>query len=333
MDETFRLRNAILYLAITGGVLSLAMIAVCTSIFFLENPKEHGFNGEHSVLLVGGMGLTVCGVILLLSLYLLAAYFVERFSICGTTLTLQTVLRNHRFDVSDLDRLFWKRHGDGRIVFRCQHEKPYLDLHGYSAENRLRVISALRDLVPHDRQEGWPEFCHHVALRLRGFLKAQTQRELMPGQLRITRSRYDRMAVIAVPSSAILAVAVGLGTGRWQFLALPALLIGFWVLLRSTVPTTGRVERRLMATPSGRAFTFYYLMFLIPPITGAALSLWGVEKSIVRAIMLAGAVISAVPVLHLCYKEDKNRRLADAYGVQTAPERWLEGVNETSDGT
>lgn len=333
MDETFRPRKAILFVAIACSVFSLAMIAGCTSIFFLENPKEHGFNGEHSVLFVGGMGLAVSVFFLLLSLYMLAVYFVERFSICGTTLTLRTVLRNHRFNVSDLERLIWKRHGGGRVVFRCQHEKPYLDLHGYSIEDRLRVVSALRDLVPHDRQEGWPEFCHHVALRLRRFLESQTQRELMPGEMRITRSRYDRVAMIAVPSSVILAVAVGLGIGRWQFLALPALLIGFWGLLRSTVPMTGLVERRLTATPSGRAFTFYYLIFLIPPITGVALSFWGVEKSIVRAIMLAGAVISAVPVLHLCYKEDKKRRVADVEGLRTAPERWLEESTETSDGT
>jgi hypothetical protein len=333
MDETFRPRKAILYLGFALCLLFLTAIAVCTSIFVLKNPKQHGFNGEHSVLLVGGMGLIVYGFFLLLSLYILATYFVERFSIRGTTLSLQTVLRNHRFEVSDLEGLIWKRYGGGRVVFRCQHAKSCLDISGYLIEDRLRVVSALRDLVPHDRQEGWPEFCHHVALRLRSFMETQTQRELMPGQMRITRSRYDRMAMIAVPSSVILAVAVGLGTGRWQFLVLPALLIGFWALLRSMIPQSGLVERRLTATPSGRAFTFYYLMFLFPPITGAALLVWGVEKSIARAVMLVSMTISAVPALYFCYKEDKKRRVADEAGVRTAPERWLRESSETCDGT
>lgn len=333
MEETFRPRKAILYQAIALCLFFLAAMAGYTSIFFLENPKEHGFNGEHSVLLVGGMGLIVFGFFLLLSLYLLATYFVERFSICGTTLSLQTVLRNHRFDVSELDRLIWKRHGGSRIVLRCRHAKSCLDLFGYSVEDRLRITSALRDLVPHDRQEGWSEFCHHVALRLRDSMDAAPQRELIPGQLRITRSRYDRMAIITVPSSVVLAVAVGLGTGLWQFLALPALLIGFWALLRSATPKTGLVSRALTAEPSGRAFIVYVTIVFLSLLFGAILRLRGVEESIVTAILLVCVIVPGVPAVYLRLKEDRQQRYADEAGINTAPDRWLEGSPETSDGS
>lgn len=332
MDEIFRPCKAILYRAIVCSLFFLAVIGGYSSLFFLENPQQYGFRGEHAAVRMGAMGLVLFGFFLLLSLYMLAAYFFERFSICGTTLTLQTVLRNHQFDVSDLDRMMWKRYGGGRIVFHRGSEKSCLDISEYSVEDRLRVISILRDLVPHDRQEGWPEFCHHVALRLRDFVESPIQRELMPAQLRITRSRYDRMAMIVVPSTVVLAVAVGLGTGRWQFLALPALLIGFWVLLRSATPKTGLVDRELTAEPSGRAFIIYVTIVFLSLLFGAILRLRGVEESIVTAILLVCVIVPGVPAVYLRLKEDRQQRYADEAGIKTAPDRWLRASTETSDG-
>jgi hypothetical protein len=77
MNETFRLRKAVKYQGIVYTLLLLAILAGCSSIFFPDEPTKHGFKGEHSVAVVGGMGVAVFGAMLLMSIYLWAAYYVE----------------------------------------------------------------------------------------------------------------------------------------------------------------------------------------------------------------------------------------------------------------
>src|SRR5438105_3146903 len=94
-----------------------AMVAYL-SIFFQEDPAKNGFKGEHSVAIVGGMGLALFGTMFLMSLYIWAAYYVERFSINGTKLTIHSVFQSREFDVSELQRLKWRIYPRaGRLLF------------------------------------------------------------------------------------------------------------------------------------------------------------------------------------------------------------------------
>src|SRR6185437_9074377 len=94
-----------------------AVVLGYSSIFFLEKPEEFGFKGPHSVAIVGGLGIAVFGGMALLSLYILSAYFVERFAVVEHTIYLKSLFQDRRFDLREIDRLRWKVTRGGTLLF------------------------------------------------------------------------------------------------------------------------------------------------------------------------------------------------------------------------
>ena len=125
MLKTFRLRKSIKYVGMSFALLFFAVSAGYSGLFFLDQPAEHGFKGEHSAAAVGVMGLTLFGSMLLMSLYQWAAYYVVRFTIDGTTLRMRSIFQNRNFDVSELQRMQWgTRPRGGSFVLHalgCMH--------------------------------------------------------------------------------------------------------------------------------------------------------------------------------------------------------------------
>lgn len=326
MVETFRLKKSVKYHGMVFAAIFLAALVGYSSIFFLEEPAKHGFKGEHSVAIVGGMGLVAFGTMLLLSVYMWAAYYVESFTISGTTLWIRSMLQNHQFDVSELECLTWRsRLLGGSIIFRVIGAKSRLDLHGYANDDRLQIIKALHDLVPTSVQEGWPDFCHKVALPLRDGRPSLARSEPSSECFTITRRRYDRMAGFGFPLSIFVAITLWVWLNLWQFFALPPLVVAAWLLLRFNVPPDGRMEARLTSTLHGRAQLVGWgaIVSAIPLMVG--LRFWGVEKS--TACLIGCVVIGAAfpPMLYLLHKADKQRRIADEQAANSAPEQWLQG--------
>jgi hypothetical protein len=168
MDETFRLKKSLKYMGMAFSAAYLAVVVACASPFFLKDPAKHGFQGKHAVAIAVGMGLVVFGPMLLMSLYIWVAYYVERFAIKGTMLWVRSIFQDRQFDISELQRLKWRAPSrDGSIQFHVLGSKTRLDLHGFAADDRLKIIRALRERVPLEVQEGWPHFCQKVALPLR----------------------------------------------------------------------------------------------------------------------------------------------------------------------
>lgn len=167
MNETFRLAKKVKYQGMACTACFLAAVLGYSTIFFLEEPAKHGFKGEDSVAFVGWMGIAVFGTMLLVSIYIWAAYYVERFTINGTTLSVRSMFQNRRFDACDIQSLRWRVYPKGgSIRFRILGCNARLDFDGYENHDRLQIIRALRELVPSEMQEGWPIFCHKVALPL-----------------------------------------------------------------------------------------------------------------------------------------------------------------------
>ncbi len=254
MNETFQLRKGVKYQGVAFTALFLAAFALYSSIFFLEEPAKHGFKGEPSAAVVGGMGCVVFGAMLLLSIYMWASYYVERFTINGTVLSVRSMLQNRQFDVLELECLKWVASPmGGRILFRVLGSKARLNFYGFSRDDRLRIIRAMQDIVSPQVQEGWPLFCHMVALPLRDGKPSIVRSEPSLRTCTITRKRYDRMLMLFLPLSAVLAVVLWVWVNFWQFIPLPFVVIGAWLLLRFNVPREGRSEVRLTATSLGRA--------------------------------------------------------------------------------
>lgn len=326
MNETFRLRKTVKYQGMAFAVLFLVVLVGYSSIFFLKEPAKHGFKGEHSVALVAGMGIAVFGTMLLMSIYVWAAYYVERFTINGTMLYIRSIFQNRQFDVSELESLKWRiRPIGGSVFFRVLGSKARLDLHGYSKDDRLRIIRALHDLVPPQVQEDWPLFCHKVALPLRDGKPSIVRSEPSSKTCTITRKRYDRMLVLAFPLSAAIAIGLWVWLNLWQFLTLPFWVIAAWILLRFNVPREGCSDVRLTSTPMGRAQLIGWSAVVFSLLLRVGLVALGVGKLIAcRASIVVMAVIF-LPVAYSIYKSEKQRRITDEQAAELALGDWQQG--------
>lgn len=323
MVETFRLSKSVKYQGMLLTALFLVALAGYSSVFFLDDPAKHGFKGKHSVAVVGGLGLVVFGTMLLLSIYVWAAYYVEQFAMSGTHLRVRSIFQNHEFDVSELECLAWRpRPLCGSIVFHVAGSKSRVDLYGYAKEDRLRIIQALHQRVPVSRQNGWPEFCHLVALPLRDGLPPVMRSDPSVQCLTVTRTRYDRMAAVVFPLAILVGITLWLSLNLWQPLALPLPVIAAWLLLRFNVPTTGRSEVRLTTSAEGRALLVGWSAIVSMPLLVVGLGFCGVEKSIAcltGCVIMGGVFLS---MLYRLYKADKQRRQAQQRAAKLATEQW-----------
>ena len=326
MTETFRLRKSVKYEGMAFAAIFLAVLVGYSSIFFLEEPAKHGFKGEHSVAIVGGMGLAVFGSMLLMSIYLWAAYYVERFTINGTTLWIRSMLQNCQFDVSELQRVKWMAHPmGGSILFHLFGSNARLDLCGYAKDDRLGIIRALHDLVPAQMQEGWPLFCHQVALPLRDGIPSIVRSEPSSELYTITRKRYDRMLVFGFPLSVALAIAISASLNLWQFFVLPFLAIAAWLLLRFNVPREGRSEARFTSTLEGRAQLIGWSAVVSSQLFMLGLALLDVGRPIACSTACVLLVAALPPMLYLNFKSAKQRRTAVEQFAELAPAHWQQG--------
>ncbi len=326
MHETFRLRKTVKYQGMAFAAFFLAVLAGYSSIFFLEEPAKHGFEGENGVAVVGGMGIAVFGAMLLLSIWMWAAYYVERFSIIGTTLSIRSILQNRQFDVSELESLKWSnRRPGGTIFFRVLGSKARLDLQGYSKDDRLRIVRELHGIVPPQVQDGWPLFCYKVALPLRDGKPPIVSSEPSSKRCMITRKRYDRMLVLAFPLSAAIAIGLWAWLNRWQFVTLPLFVIAAWLLLRFNAPRQGRSESRLTSTSLGRAQIFGWSAVVVSSSLMVGLVALGVEKPIACNASLLVMAVAFPPLLYSLYKSDKQQRIADGQAAELALVDWQQG--------
>lgn len=323
MNETFRLRKSVKYQAMAFTAFFLAAMLGYISIFYIKEPAKHGFKGPQSIAFVGWMGIAVFGTMTLASIYMWAAYYVERLTINGTTLSIRSIFQNRQFDISEIQFLKWRIHPfGGSILFRTQGSKTRLDLHGFSKDDRLRIIRALHNLVPSHVQEGWPLFCHKVALPLRDGKPSIVRADPSAEYFTITRKRYDRMLFVGLPLSVALAVVLWVSLNLWQFTALPFLVIVAWFLLRFDVPAEGRPQVRLASTLQGRGQIIGWSAVVLSQLLMIGLALAGVGKSIACGVTLVVLLLAFPPMLFLFHKADKQRRIADERAAEPASLEW-----------
>jgi hypothetical protein len=94
----------------------LAALIWNSRVFFLEEPAKHGFKREHSVAILGGMGLIVYGGMLLMSICMWVAYYLERFTINGTTISIRSMLQRRQFEISEITYVKWRVHPVGGSI-------------------------------------------------------------------------------------------------------------------------------------------------------------------------------------------------------------------------
>jgi hypothetical protein len=313
MNATFHLSPKVKYQGIVYPSIFLAIVAGYISLLFLKDPAKHGFKNEHSLMFVSGLGITVFGIMLLLSLYAWLSYFVKQFSVDGTKMSLFTLLRNREWDVAELKVLKWRQYPrPGSVMFHIQGSKPCLYLDGFSRVDQLKIIRVLHELVPEQRQVGWPLFCHMIALPLRDGKPAITRSEPNAKSLTITRRRYDRMMLLALPLSLALAVGLWLTLGLMQSFILPFIVVFFWLLLRFAVPRDGYTQASLTSTPQGKAGLIGSSGIVISYFLMIVLRLSGLSKGIACTVGIIVLLMVFPPLLYFMRKSEKKQQETDA---------------------
>lgn len=245
MRQTFRIRRRKFVESVVCAILFLAM-----TVFALSMISVLG-NQTHSVEDIVGITFFI-GIILLLgsgaAFMVYAAVYCLRGHVAfdGTMVSIKKVRREIRFNIHDVVRLHWR---GGVIIFHLLNRKAHIELSWFSREDRLAMIRFVREHVPSDKQEGWPLFCHRIALRTFNAVfnasSATPPIAQAPDQVLITRKRYDRALLIALPLSIIAAFAAWWLTGRPQIFVLLVFPLGFWAMLRWSVPNQGEVVRKM----------------------------------------------------------------------------------------
>src|SRR5689334_21406883 len=106
--QVFRLRRSIQLWAIAGTRLFATAAVACVSVAFLDDPKKHGFQGEHAVAFSLVIGVFFWGGWTLLSVYTLVAYFVQRVTVVGSLVAVKSAFQHRQFDASEVTELRWK---------------------------------------------------------------------------------------------------------------------------------------------------------------------------------------------------------------------------------
>jgi hypothetical protein len=304
------------YFAIFAAAIFAAAVLGHVSLFFLTEPEKYGFKSEQAAAGMGALGVCLYGIMLLASLYTWAAYHVERLTVDGTRISFMTVGRSYNIDAADVQTLSWQTPLSRAIALHTSSGKAKLELTNYERPARLQVIRALRDLVPEERREHWGEFCHRVALPLRDGVPSLSRANPSLPLATLTRRRYDRLFVVAVPAVAAIGVVLGVAYGLWQLLAMPLVLMAFWLLLRTSIPREG-VRQLTMPATELVALGFLPLALLVMVGLKAA----GMSESTACWVALPLLIPPVAYMLYRAAKEDL-RRAGDKSGLDAAALEW-----------
>jgi hypothetical protein len=172
------------------------------------------------------------------------------------SLTWHGLLRSVRIELDAVTDVHWRPAHRG-IVVRSSGPKINIAIDDFAPPQREGLIRAIRRGTPPAIQHKWPAFCHRYALPLR---LRDTSRPLHPGEVLITRRRYDRVCPPVIVLAAVATALVAWLVEYPQILGLPAVLTGAWLLLRLTVPQPGLPVRGV----SPRCFGLGVCLLMLP---------------------------------------------------------------------
>ena len=328
MTRVFRLRRWVRDLGIFGAIFFSAATIGCSLLPLLADPAARDYPGARSAAVIAGMGAAVFGGALLISIYTLVAYRVERLEIDATAVHLRSVFQNRQFEIHEVEKLIWKNPpASGRIIFRLTDSKNLrLDLVGFGSEDRLAIIRRLRTLVPEKLQDGWPRFCTRVALPLRDRIEhgtgASSAEIRSPAtHFLATRRRWDRFfAIVIVISLSGAAVFWGITGLPHLFGFLPTELV-LWLVMRFLVPKEGSWEQKIsLANSEHRTLLLMFSAMGVSIAVMCVARLAGLKGDVpcVLSLLVMGPVTPIV--IYRLYKHDKQRTRREA--VTNSQNKW-----------
>ncbi|QDU73315.1 hypothetical protein Pan97_02840 [Bremerella volcania] len=242
--RTFRLKKSILYQGIGFSIFFSIVICLYVWLGFFIPPAAPGAGGPNVSVMI--LGMIVFGPMLIGSLCMWRAYYVEQLTIDGSLISLRSLTQNHHFDVSEIQSLAWSAFPrGGSLRIQLAGSKARLSLHGFSPKDRQVMIAILHAMVPEPLQENWPKFCHRIAIPLRdGYFPNAEMTPIEQIEREAKRRQLIRTMVLTVSTIGLLStpVLINLGVDKET-----ALIVGVVVLLAGVfgfIPFLPRVKTK-----------------------------------------------------------------------------------------
>ncbi len=267
-----------------------------------------------------------------LSLWILLGYKYESLTIQNESVIQQGVIFRKEIDLSTIKQARWNLVQGGGIKLKNLTEKISIYFDNFEREEGLWLIQHFQTRLSEDIQQNWDLFCLRVALPLRE-PKQDPIREPGPGEILITRKRYDRIGIPLI----IVSIIGGILTA-WYFLnpgllLAPVLPIGFWLFLRYSTPKQGLVDHRISADKDNYQWLIFNGCWLGLALIGLVISK-AIEipepQSTITGICLACLWITVLFIR--AWKIDRVVHLKNLKKAKAAVQKWnLEIHPQTED--
>lgn len=156
--RVFRLRWYYLVIGIVGAVFFAAMglFSVCSAYWNIDG------SFPHPVRFAIGLGI-VWSAFVLVSLWIITAYFRERLELTPVAIILQGVVYKRVIRWDDVSKVAWRRGPrQGVIVIRTSTGRSRIWLDNFTDDERRTIIDFVQHSIPVDLQEGWQQFAEAV---------------------------------------------------------------------------------------------------------------------------------------------------------------------------
>ena len=297
------------------GVVGLALFTsmLCWVAF------EHFIRGENMPFVFVA---TVFGLFAGLSAWMIAYGLWSFVDLGRHEILLQGAMFQRRIGWSEITDVEWKWQG-AMVILRTMNARIRLDpVRTFGRESALQVIELIHELAPPDRQRGWPEFVHQVALPLRKRSTATPDDIDAKTHIWSTRKRVD----LFMGSVCVVFGGLGMSLALWlqqpKFASFPLPLLMLWGLLRFSTPRKGEPVPRLNRETKPSKYVTWMSWWSLVFIVGFLLAkLIGVPDT----VLVACAGFGLVGTVWLCFQADKERMNEVRRKAASSLEEWQRG--------
>jgi hypothetical protein len=235
MDASFRPKNTPLGLLIRRLALPLLLALSAGAVLVsLTHPRSH--NPIFAAIFFGGFPLGLAGVV-----YCELRFFErQKLAIRGHHIRLCGVFQRREIDLNEVTEARWLPFTG--LSLRSPSVKLVIVLHYYERPEQEEIIHHLHSAIDVAAQTDWNLFAYKRALHV----PRPKRTKPGPGEVLVTRARYDRLLLPAVLVSGLVGIVAWRMAGRGEMAIVPLVFpVGLWLLLRYSTPAEGDVQPSL----------------------------------------------------------------------------------------
>jgi hypothetical protein len=294
-------------------------IAIICPIFFVGMMTGSSYVALSNGSILGSLVLGgFWGFWVVLSAMLLLSCYRESLFVDDGKIIQTGILRRREMAFSDIVSVRWRiMPVGGSAVLRSSAEKIKVTFDNFELEQKRWLIRLLRLSLPQSIQQDWERFCLRNALPL---LKQDTDAPLQPGEILITRRRWDRFFLATTVVLVVLGIICAWLLQSPTPLAFPLVSLLLWPLMRFSTPAKGLRCGKTPA-PEKRHLLIFAVWY------GVGVAIIPLDNSH-NGLTIGLVIVWFAILLYLAYRMDRRREATRDVAAPAAAEEWerLEGM-------